>query len=230
MDLGASYLDSAAVTDHGLDPATANSMLDTAGDTRSTKCGAAPDGQDFRAAKDGTCIVINLGTTSDDPVRVTVESMIRADLAKIGINVPAAFAPNVPAARFFGAFADGGPLATHAFDMALYTVALGVPGEPDTYSSIWHGDCGGACLNEDAVPSSADLGVGMNFSGLNDPQLDKDLDLARNTADLTARAQRLRACRSAPRRAAARDPALSAGDRQHVLHEPARCRAERPRP
>ena len=28
----------------------------------------------------------------------------------------------------------------------------------------------------------------MNFSGLNDAQLDSDLDLARNSADLTARA------------------------------------------
>ena len=69
--------------------------------------------------------------------------MIRTDLANIGINVPAAFEPNVPAATFFGSFADGGPLATHAFDTALYTVALGIPGEPDTYSSTWHGDCGG---------------------------------------------------------------------------------------
>jgi ABC-type transport system substrate-binding protein len=188
MNLGASYLDSASVPTSGFDPATANSMLDTAGDIRTTKCGAAPDGQSFRAARDGSCIVINLGTTSDDPVRVMVESMIRSDLAKIGINVPATFTPNVPAERFFAAFADGGPLATHAFDMALYTVALGIPGEPDTYSATWHGDCGGACLNEDAIPSGADLGVGMNFSGINDPQIDKDTDGARNTADLTARA------------------------------------------
>ncbi len=189
MDLGATYLASDGVTTTAYNPATANTMLDSAGDTRIAKCGVAPDGQDFRAEKDGTCIVINIGTTSDDPVRVAVETMIRTDLANIGINVPAAFEPNVPAATFFGSFADGGPLATHAFDMALYTVALGIPGEPDTYSSTWHGDCGGTCLQEDAVPSSANLGTGMNFSGLNDPELDKDLDLARNTADLSTRAQ-----------------------------------------
>ena len=164
-------------------------MLDSAGDTRIAKCGVAADGQDFRAEKDGTCIVINIGTTSDDPVRVAVESMIRTDLANIGINVPAAFEPNVPASTFFGSFADGGPLATHAFDMALYTVALGIPGEPDTYSSTWHGDCAGTCLQEDAVPSSANLGAGTNFSGLNDAAIDKDLDLARNVADLSTRAQ-----------------------------------------
>ena len=163
-------------------------MLDTAGDARNPKCGAASDGQDYRALKDGTCIVVNLGTTSDDPVRVTIEAMVRADLAKIGINVPAAFRAKRSAAALFGAFADGGPLATHAFDMALYTVGLGLPGEPDTYSSTWHGDCGGACPSAAEIPSSADHGTGMNFSGLNDPQLDSALDLGRSTADLTQRA------------------------------------------
>jgi len=188
MNLGASYLDSAGVPTTAADPAAADSMLDAAGDARDAKCGTAPDGENFRAAKDGTCIVVNLGTTSDDPVRVAVESMIRDDLAKIGINVPAAFTPNLPAAKFFATFANGGPLATHAFDVALYSVGLGLPGEPDTYSSSWHGDCGGACPSADSIPSSADLGVGMNFSGLNDTQLDMDLDRARNSADLTSRA------------------------------------------
>jgi ABC-type transport system substrate-binding protein len=189
MSLGASYVSGAGVPTTGFDPTAANSMLDTAGDARTSKCGTAPDGQDFRAAKDGTCIVINLGTTSDDPVRLSVESMIRADLATIGINVPAAFEPNVSAATFFAGFAEGGPLATHAFDMALLTVGLGLPGEPETYSSSWHGDCGGACPFAGSIPSSADHGVGMNFSGLNDAQLDNELDTGRGSADLTARAR-----------------------------------------
>ena len=230
MSLGASYLSSAGVPTTGFDPATANAMLDAAGDTRATKCGTAPDGQDFRAAKDGTCIVVNLGTTSDDPVRVTVESMIRADLAKIGINVPAAFEPNVPAATFFGAFADGGPLATHAFDMALYTVGSAFPVSPTPTRRPGTVTAAAPVRTRTAIPSSANLGVGMNFSGLNDAQLDSDLDQARTSADLTARAQRLRARRSAPRHPAARDPAVPASHRQHLLVEPARRRAERFRP
>lgn len=189
MNLGASYLNSASVPITGFDPTSANSTLDAAGDARSTKCGAAPDGQDYRAAKDGTCLVVNIGTTSDDPLRVSVESMIRADLANIGINVPAAFQPNVPASTFFDSFAGGGPLATHSFDMALFTMSLGIPGEPDTYSSSWHGDCGGGCLSEDAIPSTSNRGAGMNFSGLNDAQIDSDLDRARDAADLSVRAQ-----------------------------------------
>jgi ABC-type transport system substrate-binding protein len=132
--------------------------------------------------------VINIGTTSDDASRVTIETMVKTDLAKIGINVPAPFAPNEPAGTFFDSFADGGPLATHAFDIGLYTVGLGIPGEPDTYASTWHGDCGGRCPSEDAIPSSADLGAGTNFSGLNDAQLDAALDLGSSTADLSARA------------------------------------------
>ncbi|MGA7989658.1 MAG: ABC transporter substrate-binding protein [Candidatus Dormiibacterota bacterium] len=187
MSLGASYLGTADVPATGFDLASANAILDTAGDARNARCGVAPDGQDYREFKDGTCLVINIGTTSDDPVRTTIETMVRADLAKIGINVPAAFSPNVPASTFFGSFAAGGPLETHAFDIALITVSAGLPGEPDTYSSTWHGDCAGTCPSEDEIPSSADLGTGMNFSGVNDGQLDSALDLGRTTADLTAR-------------------------------------------
>jgi ABC-type transport system substrate-binding protein len=190
MGLGASYLDSGSgVPTTGFDPAQANAMLDTAEDARNPKCGAAPDGQDYRALKDGTCVVINLGTTSDDMVRVTIESMVRADLAKIGINVPVPFDPNAPAETLFDTLADAGPLATHGFDMALYTAGPGLPGEPDTYTSTWHGDCGGKCPSEVEIPSSADHGVGLNFSGLNDAQLDGALDLGRSTADLAVRAR-----------------------------------------
>lgn len=188
MSLGAGYLSGSYVPATAFDLGQANATLDAAGDARNARCGAAPDGQDYRAFEDGTCIVVNLGTTSDDPVRTTIETMVRSDLAKIGINVPLPFEPTVPAATFFGTFADGGPLATHAFDMALFTVGLGLPGEPDTYSSTWHGDCGGACPSADEIPSSADLGTGMNFSGLNDSQLDSALDLGRGTADLPQRA------------------------------------------
>jgi ABC-type transport system substrate-binding protein len=188
MSLGAGYLSGDNVPTTGYNVDQANAMLDTAGDARNAKCGVAPDGQDYRAFKDGTCLVINIGTTSDDAARVTIETMLKADLAKIGINVPMPFAPNVPAETFFGSFATGGPLATHAFDVALYSVALGLPGEPDTYASTWHGDCAGTCPSEDEIPSSADLGAGMNFSGLNDAKLDAALDLGSSTADLTARA------------------------------------------
>ncbi|HEY6468403.1 MAG TPA: ABC transporter substrate-binding protein [Candidatus Dormibacteraeota bacterium] len=186
MSLGATYLSGDSVPTTGFNLAQANAMLDTAGDARNAKCGAGPDGQDYRAFKDGTCLVINIGTTSDDPVRVTIEAMVKADLAKIGINAPMPFTPNVASGAFFDSFAAGGPLATHAFDIALYTVGLGLPGELDTYASTWHGDCGGTCPSEDEIPSSADLGAGMNFSGLNDPQIDAALDLASSTADLTA--------------------------------------------
>ncbi|HUZ70545.1 MAG TPA: ABC transporter substrate-binding protein [Candidatus Saccharimonadales bacterium] len=188
MSLGASYLGSDGVPTTGFNLDQANATLDSAGDDRNAKCGAAPDGQDYRAFKDGTCLVINVGTTSDDAARMTIEGLVKADLAKIGINVPMPFTPNVRAGTFFDSLADGGPLAAHAFDIALYTVGLGIPGEPDTYTSTWHGDCGGTCPSEDEIPSSADLGAGTNFSGLSDAKLDAALDVASGTADLGARA------------------------------------------
>jgi ABC-type transport system substrate-binding protein len=72
--------------------------------------------------------------------------------------------------------------------MALFTLGPGLPGDPDSYSSTWHGNCGGACPSAAEIPSGANLGTGMNFSGLNDAQLDSALDLGRTTADLIARA------------------------------------------
>jgi ABC-type transport system substrate-binding protein len=188
MSLGASYLSGDGVPTTGFNLDQANATLDTAGDDRNAKCGATPDGHDYRAFKDGTCLVINVGTTSDDAARMTIEGLVKADLAKIGINVPMPFTPNVRAGTFFDSLADGGPLAAHAFDIALYTVGLGIPGEPDTYTSTWHGDCGGTCPSEDEIPSSADLGAGTNFSGLSDAKLDAALDVASGTADLGARA------------------------------------------
>ena len=171
MSLGASYLAGSYVPSTAYDLGQANAVLDAGGDPRNATCGATPDGQDYRAFKDGTCIAVNLGTTSDDPGRVSIESMVKSDLAKIGLNVLTPFEPNVPTATFFGTFAAGGPLATHAFDMALYTVGLGLPGEPDTYSSTWHGDCGGACHSADEIPSSADLAQRAHDYGLADQRL-----------------------------------------------------------
>ena len=188
MDLGASYLGSDGVSTTRYDPTTANAMLDTAGDTRSTKCGAAPDGQDYRAAKDGTCLVINIGTTSDDPLRVGVESMIRTDLANIGINVPAAFEPNVPAAQFFAHSADGGPLATHAFDMALFTMRRRSPVSPTRIPRSWHGDCAAPASVRNSIPSTANRRHGDELQRAQRSAVDWDFDLARNSADLSTRA------------------------------------------
>jgi len=189
MYLGAAYLASAGVSQTAFDAQAANAMLDSAGYVRDAKCGAAPDGQPYRHWKDGTCIVVGIATTSDDPSRLKVETMVQTDLQHIGINVPSAFAGNAKSTAFFDTYTHGGPLYTHAFDVAMFALTLDQPGYPGTYFADYHGDCGGTCAADVQIPSSANGGVGLNDIGVSDAQLDTALDKARNTADLTQQAR-----------------------------------------
>ena len=187
--LGASYLDAANVSATRFDRAAANAMLDAAGDTRSARCGTAPDGQSYRQWKDGSCLVLDLGTTADDPVRVKVEGMVQHDLGLVGIAVPD-LKPNQPAARFFAPFVDGGPLYTHAYDMAMFALAISIPGEPASLAATYHADCMGACPQLNEIASSGNGGQGVNDTGVDDPMLDAALDAAGTTVDTATRIAR----------------------------------------
>ena len=192
MYLGAEWIDDPNIQVTGYDQAGANSMLDQAGYARDAKCGTAPDGQNYRKFKDGSCIVINVGTTSNNPSRVATESLVQGDLAKIGINVPSPFTPNLKPGAFFGTFSDGGPLYTHAFDMAMYTNTLSAPAEPDAYYAGYHGNCGGQCTSDkgkNQIPSAANGGNGQDDTGINDPTLDTALENARYAVNLSDRAK-----------------------------------------
>ena len=186
--LGASYVASTGIAQTAFDPAAANALLDQEGDKRDPKCGMASGGLALRAWKDGSCLVVNLGTTSDDAARVRVESMVQADLQAVGISVPMPFKPNVPAQAFFSGFNDGGPLATHAFDMAVYALAFTQPGEPSTAAGAYHGDCGGSCPVESEIPSAGNPGAGLDFTGVSDAMLDTALDKGSSTVDPALRA------------------------------------------
>jgi ABC-type transport system substrate-binding protein len=188
MYLGATYLDDASIPLSGFDRTAADTLLDNAGYSRNARCGSAPNGMAFRQWKEGSCIVIHLGTTSDNATRVVVESMIQSDLQAIGLSMPSPFTPNLKASALLDSFANGGPLYTHAFDTVMYALSLGLPGEPDTLYSTYHGDCGGACPGKSQVPASANLGAGLNVTGVSDAQLDAALDMAHGEADLMLRA------------------------------------------
>jgi peptide/nickel transport system substrate-binding protein len=189
MYLGAAYLAGASVAQTAFSTSAANALLDQSGYARDPNCGAAPRGGFYRHWKDGSCIVINLGTSSDSAVRLKEEAMVQADLAAAGIKIPTPFTPNAPASAFFGAFDRGGPLYTHAFDTAIYGLGMSIPGEPDSLSSAYHGDCGGTCPDESGVPSSGNQGAGANVSGVSDPALDMALDQGRASVDIATRKQ-----------------------------------------
>ena len=205
MYLGASYLGTESIPATRFDRSGANALLDSSGYKRDPKCGTAPDGGAYRAWKDGSCLVVNLGTTSDDATRVMLESLVQADLQLAGIRVPAPFTPNLPAVRFFDAYADSGPLYTHAFDMADYALGTSLPGEPSTLAPSYHADCGGACPEENQIPSAGNAGAGDNVSGIRDAMLDAALDKGGATVDP---AQRLAAYRQAQQRLATLIPEI----------------------
>ena len=91
----------------------------------------------------------------------------------------------VKAGRLFGSFGDGGILATHEFDLAMYG-QTGAP-EPDGWYSLYHSDCRGACPDENQIPSPANHGQGQNAAGLDDPVVDRAFDAGRSTVDLAQR-------------------------------------------
>ena len=122
MNLGASYLGERRCPTTTVSTRHRPTRCSTPPATPASPSAVSPrTARTIRAAKDGTCLVINIGTTSDDPVRVTIEI---DDPHRSGQyrhqRTGGRSQPNVPAATFFGSFADGGPLATHAFDTALY--------------------------------------------------------------------------------------------------------------
>lgn len=186
--LGAQYVDDPSVPTTAFDRDKANRDLDAAGYRLSPACG----GGKFRAWKDGSCIVINVGTTSQNSSRVTVEGYVADDLAAIGIEVPKPYADNRQAG-FLGSYGEGGSIGTHQFDMALYTATLGAPAEPDTFYSAYHGTCGGTCTSssKNQIPNASNPN-GQNDTALDDPVVDKALDDARSFVDLTRRAQAYR--------------------------------------
>jgi peptide/nickel transport system substrate-binding protein len=156
------------------DPAAAKRMLDDAG----YKVQTSGLDRGYRAFKDGTTIAINLVTTSGNALREQQEVQIEYDLQAIGIKVPTPF-KNPTGGKLYGAYAAGGVLFTHSFEMAQYSnTAPG--GEPD----YWYGAY--VC---DQIPTPANGGVGQNSLQECNPAVDAAFKAGRNTVSQTARKQ-----------------------------------------
>lgn len=182
--LGSEFIKTPDVPTTKYDPAAANKMLDDAGYKLSPNC----DGGKTRAWKDGTCIDVDIATTSGNAAREDAEPLIANDLQQIGIHINTPY-KNVTSGKLFGSFADGGVLYNHTFDMAMYTNTLSSPAEPDNWYAGYHGDCGGSCPQSVQIPSAANKGQGQNTTGENNPNIDQWFDQARVSIDLTQRAK-----------------------------------------
>jgi peptide/nickel transport system substrate-binding protein len=180
--LGSEFIKDSSIPTTAYNPGAANAALDAAGYKVAPNC----DGGKTRAFKDGSCINLDIATTSGNTAREDAEPLIASDLQAIGIHVNTPY-KNVTSGKLFGSFADGGVLYTHTFDMAMYTNTLSSPAEPDSWYPGYHADCGGACPALSQIPSAANKGQGQNATGENDPQVDKLFDDAKNTIDLAQR-------------------------------------------
>lgn len=186
--LGAEYIRNPNVKTTAYDPAKAKADLDAAGYKLSPNCG----GGQFRADKNGNCINIHIVTTKGNVVRQHELDQIQSDLQAVGIQVTQEQPQK--AGTLFGAYADGGTLYTHNFDLAVYTNTLSAPAEPDGIATAgYHGDCGGTCPEESQIPSDANKGQGQNDTGIDLPQLDKEIDAARSTINLAERTKHYKA-------------------------------------
>lgn len=194
MYLGAEYIDSADLpaTKHDVD--AANNLLNKDNFPYSAQC----DGGKYRAFSDGTCMSLTISTTKTNAGRVDAESLIEADLLKIGIKVIEPFSN--PTNSLFDNYSDGGVLYTHKFDMAIFTSTMSAPAEPDAFYSAYVGcypadgstpttttQCVGSSINQ--IASSFNPLETGNDTGINIPELNQAMTAARNSVDLTVRAE-----------------------------------------
>jgi len=156
------------------DQAGAKKLLDDAG----YKVQASGADKGFRAYKDGTTIALNLITTSGNALREQQEVQIASDLKGIGIQVITPFKNPTPG-KLFGAYASGGVLYNHNFDIAQYTNTVS-GGEPDG----WYGayTCAG-------IPTQANGGVGQNDTYECNPAVDAGFNAGRNKVAQSDRKQ-----------------------------------------
>ena|SRR5438105_6389891 len=176
--LGEEFIRDPSIPTTAYDPAAARRLLDAAGYRPSDGC----HGGRGRADPQGRCIELDFVTTSGNPARQQAQIAIQSDLEQVGIFTNLS---TVKAGRLFGSFGDGGILATHEFDLAMYG-QTGAP-EPDGWYSLYHSDCRGACPDENQIPSAANHGQGQNAAGLDDPVVDRAFDAGRSTVDLAQR-------------------------------------------
>jgi len=143
------------------DPEAAKKALDDAGYKKGS------DG--IRTFKDGSKISLSLKTTSGNALREQQEVVIASNLKAVGIEIKQPF-QNPRSGQLFGAYASGGVLYNHTFDLAMYTNTVS-GGEPDGFYGAY------VC---DQIPTPENGGVGQNDTQVCDPALDAAMKKGRN--------------------------------------------------
>lgn len=118
---------------------------------------------------------VDFTTTSGNPTRAQEESVIQANLARIGINVNPLF---IPASTFFSDYAHNGTNHTGHFQITMFTSTL-TPSFEDIKYRVQS-----QYIDREAAVKSA---VNYNYSAIHDSLLDRDLTKADQTYSKAAR-------------------------------------------
>jgi peptide/nickel transport system substrate-binding protein len=115
---------------------------------------------------------LRLETTSGNTTRADNLQIIAAALKVVGVPTALSF---YPATSFFADYASGGILARGKYDLAEF--AYSDSPDPDGEYGIY---------NSTQIPTAANPSGG-NYQRINNPQVDKDLNLGRHTTDINKR-------------------------------------------
>jgi peptide/nickel transport system substrate-binding protein len=147
------------------DPDQARQLLEEAGYVDS-------DGDGIRE-KDGTPLSLRF-VTSTRQIRVDIQAIAQQQWREIGIDI---VLENYPSDVFFSNYADGGPIATGAYDIAQWSSSPATFPDPDTERF----DC-------DQIPSPENT-TGANWSYYCNEALTSLFERQRITTDYTARVE-----------------------------------------
>jgi peptide/nickel transport system substrate-binding protein len=149
-------------------PQKARDLLREAGYT------AGPDGI---MTKGGQRLSLRYQTTAGNQMRLLCSQVVQAHLKEVGIEINLQY---LPAAEFFAAGDNPGPLWGRNFDMGQYAWVAG--DDPEGAKNIF---------SSSGIPSRENSYTGQNFTGWRNPRNDELLFQSENTLDQAARTQML---------------------------------------
>jgi peptide/nickel transport system substrate-binding protein len=153
-------------TQEGYDPKKANDELDKAGWTK------GPDGI---RAKGGVRASLTIVTTTGNKTREQVEQVLVDEYKQIGVELKI---QNQPSSVFLsGSWSGGDPRKRGTFDLNMYATSPDI----DPHSHIF------TRFHSSQIPSSANNGVGNNYTRLKSTDVDKAIDEGGATLDLEKR-------------------------------------------
>jgi len=162
-------IDTANVSPPAYNLAAAKADMQAAGYTQQ------PDGTWKNNATGQPFPTLMLTTTSGNTTRADNLQIFQKDLKALGINSTLNF---YPASKYFSDYGSGGILARgQQWDLAEF--AYSDAPDPDGEYGVFHSS---------QIPSAQDP-TGGNFGAVDNPQIDKDLDLGRHTVDINKRVQ-----------------------------------------